>query len=95
MIDQPPVSSLLLLSGLPGQCSPIDGCGTDAWHLSTCCTAGVREQGPGGELSAGARVGMCVIGYAQEEDAETRAHRQRIREGYAKMLTQYNRTRAP
>ena len=52
----------------------------------------VREQGPGGELSAGARIGFCVIGYAEEEDVETQRHRQRIREGYAKLSSQFNRT---
>lgn len=56
----------------------------------------VREEGPGGDLSAGARIGMCVIGYAQqEESAETTALRVHIREQYHALLAQYNRTRAP
>ena len=44
----------------------------------------VREEGPGGDLSAGARIGFCVIGYEQEEDEDRAAHRAYIREQYAK-----------
>ena len=41
----------------------------------------VREEGPGGDLSAGARIGMCVIGYEQESDERT-AKRKAIRDEY-------------
>jgi hypothetical protein len=56
----------------------------------------VREEGPGGDLSAGARIGFCVIGFAQqEESAEITSRRAHIREQYHGLLAQYNRTRAP
>jgi hypothetical protein len=32
----------------------------------------VREEGPGGDLSAGARIAFCVIGHAKEEDSARR-----------------------
>ena len=56
----------------------------------------VREEGPGGDLSAGARIGFCVIGYAQQDEAaEVTAQRVHIREQYHALLAHYNRTRAP
>ena len=54
----------------------------------------VREEGPGGDLSAGARIAQCVIGYAEEDTPEIKARRQWIREQYHKNLARLNMTRA-
>ncbi len=55
----------------------------------------VREEGPGGHISAGARIGYCVIGYAPpEQSAEVTAQREHIREQYHLLRAQYNITRA-
>ena len=44
----------------------------------------VREEGPGGDLSAGARIGYCVIGYSSSrQSAERIAHRAWIREQFS------------
>lgn len=85
--------------------SPYDGCPAAQGAISVIGRAAivhaledncVREEGPGGDLSAGARIGFCVVGYAQqEESAEVTAKRAHIREQYHALLAQYNRTRAP
>jgi Cu-Zn family superoxide dismutase len=75
---------------LEGSISVI-GRGTIVHALEDNC---VREEGPGGDLSAGARIGFCVIGHADPDDSAThfrRAHRQYFREQYALAK---NRTKA-
>jgi Cu/Zn superoxide dismutase len=49
----------------------------------------IRVEGPGGDLSAGARIGFCVVGHAQA-DAATTAHRRYIRQQYALLQKHYN-----